>query len=219
MTAIIIALDLEHEVEIHSNIGTFNVRPDLCVVTVHAIPVGVIEVKKPDIPAGVTGLSHPNALGELFHFMKHPPNLYGVAPALGIVTHMNSWRMAWIPNESGDVDRMAAECSGFETNDAESVDLVPPSRIIHRVDDDEEDENEDDAGTVDDSKPNLHVSKIYSKNDISTLVRSILSVLDKMLRCKMIPFASPFDRMVERTILEVVGGVEKWRSLSIGHGL
>jgi len=70
VTSIIIALDLEEDVGVDSEIGMFNIRPVLLAVTVYGIPVGVIEVKKPDVPGGVAALDHPNVLGELFNFMK-----------------------------------------------------------------------------------------------------------------------------------------------------
>lgn len=214
LTGLILALGLEDDVELHSEIGTFNIRPDLWVVTHHGIAVGVVEVRKPDVPGGVIALDHPNVLGELFDFMKHPPNFCGVTPAFGIVTNLNSWRMAWIPDENGDADRMAAEVSGFDYDsddegDEERVGLGKQPKAIHSVDEDKEDENETGAGTIDSSERKLHVSEIFSKNDIETLVRAVVSSLDKMLRCQMTPFGSPFDRMAERTILKFVKGTEK----------
>lgn len=64
---VLFALDATHE-EIHSEIATFNIRPDLLVVSVRGIPIGVIEVKKPDVPGKPTAMDHPNVLGELFNF-------------------------------------------------------------------------------------------------------------------------------------------------------
>lgn len=210
LTALIRALDLDYAVEIHSEVGTFDIRPDMWVVTIHGIPVGVIEVKKPDIPGGVEGLKHPNVLGELYDFMKHLPNFYGVAPAFGIVTNLNCWRMAWIPDEEGDVDRMAAECTAFEDDDDADTHIkaAAPSKEIHGIVHDNEEEDED-AGTLDTSPRSLHVSEIFAKNEMSTLVRAIISMLDKMLRSRGTPFASPFEKIGERTILKFVKGTEK----------
>mmetsp|Transcript_936 Transcript_936/g.2655 ORF Transcript_936/g.2655 Transcript_936/m.2655 type:complete len:482 (-) Transcript_936:416-1861(-) len=212
LTALIRALDLEYAVEIHSEVGTFNIRPDVWVVTIHGIPVGVIEVKKPDIPGGVEGLKHPNVLGELYDLVKHLTNFYGVTPAFGIVTNLNCWRMAWIPDKKGHVDRMAAECTAFEEDDDDAdthVKAAAPSHEIHGIIHDNEQEDEDDAGTLDTSPRSLHVSKIFAKDDISTLVRAIISMLDKMLRSRVTPFASPFDHLRDRTILKFVKGTEK----------
>lgn len=45
------------DVEIHSATATFNIRPDLWVVSVRGIPIGVVGVKKTDVPG------KPEALG------------------------------------------------------------------------------------------------------------------------------------------------------------
>lgn len=105
VTHILIALDL-NDAAVYSEITTFNLRPDLWVVIRGGLPIGIIEVKKPDIDNGVKGLEHANVLGELFDFMKHLPNFYGITPAFGIVTNLVQWRIAWLP-DSG-VDQMAA---------------------------------------------------------------------------------------------------------------
>ena len=107
--------------------------------------------------------------------------------------------MAWLPDGNGDVDRMAAEASGFDSNhddqdEEDRAGLETQPHAIHGIDEDEEDENEINAGTIDRSERQLHVSKIFSKDDAETLVRAIVASLDKMLRCKMTPLASPFDR-------------------------
>ena len=76
--SIVDALGLSGDIKVYTEIGVFKLRQDLWVVTLHAMPIGVIEVKKPDILSNETALNHPNALGELYDFMKHLPNFYGV---------------------------------------------------------------------------------------------------------------------------------------------
>lgn len=63
--AIVGALGLGNSVELHSEIGTFQIRPDRWLVSVHGVPIGVVEVKKPDVPRKPAALFHPNVLGEL----------------------------------------------------------------------------------------------------------------------------------------------------------
>ena len=59
--SIIDALGLNDDVEVYTKAGVFKLRPDLWVVTLHAMPIGVIEVKKPDLPSSrSTALDHPN---------------------------------------------------------------------------------------------------------------------------------------------------------------
>ena len=70
------------------------------------LPIGAIGVKKQYIDNGVKGLEHPNVLGELFDFMEHLPNYYGITPVFGIVTNLVQWRVAWLPGSG--VDEMVA---------------------------------------------------------------------------------------------------------------
>lgn len=79
---------------------------------------------------------------------------------------------------------------------------------------------EDDEDVVDDGGDG--VSEIVSSRmDTATLVRAIVSVLDKMLRSKgLIKFiAAPFDRLPDRTLLKFVKGTERcvafWTSLLV----
>lgn len=105
VTHVLIALDAD-DAAVYSEIATFNLRPDLWVVIHGGLPIGVIEVKKPDIDNGVKGMENANVLGELFDFMEHLPNFYGITPAFGIVTNLVQWRVAWLPGSG--VDEMAA---------------------------------------------------------------------------------------------------------------
>ena len=60
------------------------------VVTWNTIPVGVIDVKKPEederkvCSDGESVLDKPTVLGELYDFQMQLPNFYGVKPAFGI---------------------------------------------------------------------------------------------------------------------------------------
>jgi hypothetical protein len=59
--------------EIVPEVGLFEVRPDMLIVRVGGLPVGVVEVKKP----GVGVLDDKRVLGELYDYMKHLPNFCG----------------------------------------------------------------------------------------------------------------------------------------------
>ena len=118
-----------------------------------------------------TALEHPNVLGQLYDFIKHLPNFYGVLPAFGIITNLNSWRIAWLPDE--DTDKLAAqqeEIDEEETLDPqESNETSLESVDAHQIESDDkdgEDEKEAECATEDDPSGRvLHVSKIYHKND------------------------------------------------------
>ena len=75
LTALIRALDLDYAVEIHSEVGTFDIRPDMWVVTIHGIPVGVIEVKKPDIPGRSGRLETSERTGRALRLHEAPSQL------------------------------------------------------------------------------------------------------------------------------------------------
>jgi len=197
------------DVEIHSEIATFNIRPDLWVVSVRGIPMGVVQVKKPDVPGKPKALDHPNVLGELFDFLRHLPNFHGVSPAFGILTNMNTWRMAWLPTESGDVDLVAGQEEAFKDEDKGGADLLeggqeehPPIPSIQEEDDDTEENQE--AFKDDCSARLMHVSRIFRKNEPDTLIRAITSVLCKMIRSTATPFPTPFANLEQRTILKFV---------------
>ena len=112
------ALGFSKDTSIHSEVATFNIRPDMWVIEVRQIPIGVIQVKKPDKDGKTVGMQHPNILGELYDFMKHLPNFYGVYPVFGVLTNLAEWRVAWLPNE--ETDTVAAEVSTFEDDDVET---------------------------------------------------------------------------------------------------
>ena len=71
-----------------TEIGPFGLRPDVWVVTWNMIPVGVIQVKKPEedkiiVDSGKSVLDEPTALAELYDFQMKLPNFYGLSPAFG----------------------------------------------------------------------------------------------------------------------------------------
>jgi hypothetical protein len=74
------------------------------------LPVGVIEVKKPDNDSKSVDkriLDMPTVLGELYDFQMQLLNFYEMMPAFGILTTFETCRVCWIPTETGDADRIA----------------------------------------------------------------------------------------------------------------
>ncbi|KAL3919272.1 MAG: hypothetical protein SGILL_003835 [Bacillariaceae sp.] len=224
---IIIALDLYDEAEVHSEVATFNIRQDLWVVTMRGVPVGVIEVKKPDIKGKVKGMSHPNVLGELYDFMRHLPNFYGVSPVFGIVTNFVSWRFAWLPGDG--VDFIAALDENLENEDGTEdpsdesflvrggASASKANSIVHEVHE-EEDFSDDENVDIPDTDPRVfHVSKLYTRDDPDTM-RAIVASVCKMVDSTVLPFSSPFDRLEDRTLLKFVKGEAKqvvWTRLNV----
>lgn len=75
LTALIRALDLDYAVEIHSGVGTFDIRPDMWVVSIHGIPVGVIGVKKTGYPRRSRRLETPERTGRALRLHEAPSQL------------------------------------------------------------------------------------------------------------------------------------------------
>ena len=198
------------DVEIHSAIATFNIRPDLWNVSVRGIHIGVVEVKKPDVPGKPKALQHANVLGELFDFLRHLPNFHGVSPAFGILTNMNTWRMAWLPTASGniDVDRVAAQPEAFDGQDDNEGDAADPfeggqeeCRPMPSTQEEDEMTEDDPASFQDDSSNRvIHVSRIFRKDEPGILLSAITSVLCKMIRSTATPFPTPFANLEHRIL-------------------
>jgi hypothetical protein len=89
--------------------GTFELRPDLWVLRVGGLPVGVVEVKKP----GKGVLEDEHVLGELYDYLLHLPNFYGAKQMIGIVTTYREWRVCWL--ESPETQALVTIESEVET--------------------------------------------------------------------------------------------------------
>ena len=227
--SVVDALGLSGDIKVYTEIGVFKLRPDLWVITLHAMPIGVIEVKKPDILANETALDHPNVLGELYDFMKHLPNFYGVSPAFGIVTNLNAWRIAWFPVD--ETDGFAAEEEEVEEEDVDAlIAKVPRGNVAsagslqHEIDDDGGDDDEN-AKCATDEAPNdrvLHVSRIFHKNDDdSVTVKAIASAILKMSKAERRPYSDFFQDLERRSILKFEKGVNAsvfWTRLTLTNG-
>jgi hypothetical protein len=204
LSGILDALGLLDIVGVYSEAGTFKLRPDLWLITVRWVAVGVVEVKKPDKPdQGFKALDHPNVLGELYDFMKHLPNFYGIRPAFGILTNMNSWRVAWFPDE--ETDELAAASEELEDFD-EQPDISDRTVAPHLLLEEQPEANAAEQSVDEDvGQRALHVSRIFDREETGgVLTRAIASALLKMLKAKKTPFETPFAKLGERTILKFV---------------
>jgi hypothetical protein len=142
-------------------VGAFGLRPDMWVVKWNMIPVGVIEVKKPDVSPkrlGQSILDKPTVLGELFDFQMQLPNFYGMSPAFGIVATFEAWRVCWIPQDDADVDAIAKTHESLPTMAAH---LMTPTKRGCATGNDpvQVDENEETASAKKTSPPGLSPSK------------------------------------------------------------
>jgi hypothetical protein len=225
--SIVDALGLSDQVKVYTEIGVFKLRPDFLVITLRAMPIGIIGVKSPDLLGSETALEHPNVLGELYDFIKHLPNFYGVSPAFGIITNNNSWRIAWLPDD--DTEKLAAQKE--EVDEEETLGPHESSETLESVDahqiesDDKDADDDNDAECATEEDPSgrvLYVSKIYHKNDDDNVaVRAIASAILKMYKAKRQPFSDPFQHLSKRSLLKFKRGKSAsvfWTRLTLSKG-
>jgi hypothetical protein len=151
---------------VFTEVGIFHIRPDVLVVTAQGVPVGVVQVKKPDASRQPPALNHANVLGELNDLMARLKSFYGISPVFGLLTNFVSWRVAWLPKD--DCDGIAAQEESYNGPDeftSSNQTKTHPTPAIHQIEDDQEGEDDDDEEDTDRSSTpvldHLHVSKIY----------------------------------------------------------
>lgn len=86
------------DVRICSEMGIKGTKPDILILTMNALLIGVVEIKKP----GKNMLENGNVLGDLFDQMKLLQLLYSMGPAIGILTTGEQFLLlvAWLPQDS-----------------------------------------------------------------------------------------------------------------------
>lgn len=228
LRSILDGLGLAGHVEVYTEIGIFNVRPDLWVVTLLGAPIGVVEVKKPDLIGKQPCLNHPNVLGELYDFMSRLESFYGITPAFGILTTFETWRIAWFSDDQAD--QVAAKEELYQGPD-HLLDGRPqhhgPAHVVEKhqlVEDDQDTSVEDNDNynhdEIDDPR-HLHVSKIFHRGGPQGEVqRALTSILLKMLQSKHTP-VNPSDLANRRLIKFEKGpsGSAYWCRLKLEKGV
>ena len=210
---------LKLDAKVFSEVGTFAVRPDLWVLTLYGTPIGVVEVKKPDFrekPAGKSVLDEPTVLGELYDFMLQLPNFYGVDPVFGILATFESWRVCWLPSNSGDEEGARDE----EKKEEESMCKTPPKLVTetneksppgmtpsklhpneHSIEDDDLDNVEVEEKSLPEKRV-MHGSKIFRSSESGDVaMKAVAGALCKMARARATPFQDPFEKLDKRTVL------------------
>jgi hypothetical protein len=85
-----------------TEVGIQEIRPNICILTQGKRPIGVVEVKKPEVnrTSGPSSLLAPTVLGELMDQMLLLQGFYGSGPIIGILTTYEEWVFAWFPEDS-----------------------------------------------------------------------------------------------------------------------
>ena len=228
--ALIEALKLDAKV--FSEVGTFAVRPDLWILTMQGAPIGVVEVKKPDVERkedGKTILDEPTVLGELYDFMLQLPNFYGVQPVFGILTTFETWRVCWLPSDGTDEEAGRGEGlpsrygdgqSEFETpkkagrtkGDSGSPPGMTPSKQhpkVHGVEESSDMEEDEADATEQEDLPKrvMHGSRVFRWDEGDQVaLRAVAGALCKMARSTQTAWDDPFDQLETRTVLRFEKG-------------
>ena len=87
---------LKLDLTFHAEVPIKQIRPDLCILLIDAVLVGVVQVKKP----GNNVLLQPTVLGELLDQMLLIEGFYGIGPVIGILTTAEEWLVSWFPADS-----------------------------------------------------------------------------------------------------------------------
>ena len=103
----------------------FGMRPDIAMVLRNGIPVGVVEIKCPNMsdPSKVSerslaGVSDPFVIGQLYDYMMLLRNNFGVQSVFGIVSNYICTRFAWLSDETSldsNADVIAKEIPDYSS--------------------------------------------------------------------------------------------------------
>lgn len=153
-----------------------------------------------------------------------------VCPVFGILTNFEQFRVAWLPDNVAD--SMAAEIVDFTNEDEEDPnikiandegrkqprpdgvhELRPTASrvnpIVHCVEDEESEcvgsEEEDHMNSMEADTGLLHVSRVFHQSEKEALP-TLFSAVVKMCNATITPFANPFDKLSEQTLLRFEKG-------------
>jgi hypothetical protein len=202
---------LSESVTLTPEMGTFELRPDLWVLRVAGLPVGVVEVKKP----GKGVLDHENVLGEVYDYLLHLPNFYGAKQMIGIVTTYREWRVCWLDNEetnilmeanvvleTGPTTPQKVASDGKKNGSPPGLTPSKKRTNYHSISQTEEDE--DDAVEVisKPSKREMFASRIWNIEN-ENVFPLVASALLKMSCVNHEGFKHPFDQLEKRSLLRL----------------
>ena len=224
---------LSESLTLTPEMGTFELRPELWVLRVAGMPVGVVEVKKP----GKGVLDHENVLGEVYDYLLHLPNFYGAKQMIGIVTTYREWRVCWLNNpethELIEEDEVLQTDIGFATpqknvvfekKDGSPPGLTPSKKRTnyHSISKVEDKEDNEDASVkkIEPTKREMFASRIWNTEN-ENVFPLVASALLKMSRVRHEGFEHPFDQLGTRTLLRLDEKSFYWDRLDptkVGNG-
>jgi hypothetical protein len=207
-------------------------RPDIWVMLRRGRPVGVVEVKKPDIgqkEPGGDALSHKKILGELYDYMMTLRCFEGLERVYGILTTYDEWRICWLEDTDDDArstDMPAAPAATDEPRQAvpnlfDGLPLWPFTKEMVRADIPCEvmtqlqlstSGNSAGGAAATEPKRRFFATEVIKRSD-TNLVAVLASVLIKMASSPSKPVTEQLDD--KRRYRTVDGGQWRWTKLAV----
>lgn len=126
LSDVVSTVGLATNLQLLSEVSTFSLRPDICVVRINGKPVGVCKVKKPNGAQKTSALEESVVAGQIFSYMMMLRNQYGVRHAFGILSTYEEWRVCWLP----DTEK-AASVTTLLDHDEDEGGADEISRVVH----------------------------------------------------------------------------------------
>ena len=189
-------------------------RADIWIVTMFGVPIGVVEVKKPNSSGRDRSMDNTNVLGQLFDYLSHLRTYAGMRYAFGILTTYRKWRIGWLPDNC-DIAR-SNNLSSTNERYPPSYSVAADLPIPHWPKNQAEKEfplsqHTEHISTVTQLQRKIYVSKIYDFDD-PMLPFVLLSLLRKM---KSSPLTPPTFKLVpEQAYIHITSEKWQWQSVS-----
>ncbi len=196
-------MDLASKLTLHNELSVFEMRPDMWIVTSEGVPVGVVEVKKPDKNNKNTVLDHKNVFGQIYDYMMRLRSFFGLRYVFGIITTYAQWRVVWLDEPDTIVAAASAADQAMSLLDNRDVQKEDQASLLY-----EDDETKlEDAAVVDHSVNDTRkvvFTRVYDSND-ADLYRLLGSAISKMFRSpknavKLIDSTRPYLCLEEESV-------------------
>ena len=107
LTDVIATTKMNDKIRLFNELSTFSIRPDICLILANGKPIGVCEVKKPNVKSDSSALDKPKLAGHILDYMIMLQNFHGIRYVFGLITTYSEWRICWLPHT--DVCAAASE--------------------------------------------------------------------------------------------------------------
>jgi hypothetical protein len=215
------------QLQLHLEVELQKVRPDIFIVSLAGVVLGVVEVKKP----GVDAMTHPNIVGEVFDQLTHLRTVFGVREAFGVLTSYKQWRVFWLQDcqeaaAAVEPTRAAALFTtptkhGHDNTQTPSPPAVTPSKRADSHDCQMDAVAIDESSHEEDiSERDLCCSKVFTQeeNDDGRLYSFLYTVLRKMELSTFLEI-DLFQKPLQRAVRILASEVAEWKFVTLIHGL